>query len=321
MSDERRRVVCLGETMAQVTPIRRERLAEASEFALNIGGAESTVALYLADRGHDAAWISDVGDDPLGERMLEELRHYGVDVTGVQRVPHAPTGVYFKDPHPDGTTKVHYYRAGSAASRMTVAALERIDWASTRVLHLTGITPRLSQTCAELVEAGIERAQSSGVLVSFDVNYRPGLWSPREAAPVLEQLAAASDIVFVGLDEAETVWGPRPLGELHQRLAPRGVLVVKDGGVEAIEVTATRSTVVAARAVDVVEPVGAGDAFAAGYLAGLLEGADAAARLDLGHELAARALGSTRDFAPSTTARLPKGADRTGAEPSGAELR
>ncbi|MEV3859937.1 sugar kinase [Streptomyces sp. NPDC050095] len=292
-------VICVGETMAQVTPADGERLEHSRAVRLAVAGAESTVAQHLADLGHRTAWASRVGDDPFGRRITAAVAARGVDVTGAVTDPDAPTGVYFKDPGPDGT-RVHYYRAGSAASRMGPADADRIDLTGVRLLHLSGITPALSAGCAQLVRHLMERAAATGTLVSFDVNYRPSLWSSgTEAAGALRDLAARADIVLVGRDEGESLWGAATADELHAFLAPRGTLVVKDGAVGVTEFADGTREFVPAPAVEVVEAVGAGDAFAAGWLSGLLRGAPAAERLALGHRLAGRTLRSIEDYVPA----------------------
>ncbi|MFI0242746.1 sugar kinase [Streptomyces sp. NPDC016845] len=293
-------VVCLGETMAQVGPVDGLPLEHSRELRLAVAGAESTVAQYLADLGHRAAWVSRVGDDPFGRRIVGAVGARGVDVSGVEVDPVAPTGVYFKDPGPDGT-RVHYYRAGSAASRMSVADADRLHLRDTRLLHLTGITPALSEGCDALVRALIARARDSGTLVSFDVNYRPALWaSARRAADTLSELARLADLVLVGRDEAEALWSTPTADDIRQHLHAPGILVVKDGDIGATEFGPDGTHFVAAPVVDVVEAVGAGDAFAGGYLGGLLDGAPPRERLSLGHRLAGRTLSSIEDYVPVT---------------------
>lgn len=288
-------VLCLGETMALVAPAEAEPLETAQSFILSAGGAESTVALYLAGAGHRTAWLSRVGDDPLGRRLLNQLRAHGVDTSLVGADSGAPTGVYFKDPGESATT-VYYYRSGSAASRMGPPALHGIGWAGLPLLHLSGITAGLSPSCRALLDAAFTTARTHDTLVSFDVNHRPGLWSAEEAGPVLAEYARQADIVFVGRDEAETLWGTGDPAELYVALGAPRHLVVKDGAVGATDVSAASTVFVSAHPVEVVEVVGAGDAFAAGYLSGLLSGEEPAARLTRGHVLATRALSSVHDF-------------------------
>lgn len=289
-------VLCAGETMALVAPRRAEPLRDADEFVVDAAGAESNVAMHLALDGARAAWASRLGTDPLGDRVLGAVAAAGVDIRHVERIP-VRTGVYFKDPSPAGT-RVHYYRDGSAAATMDPAFADTLPIADARVLHLSGITPALSPACAGFVRRAVDRARRADVLVSVDVNYRPGLWPVADAAPALRDLARSADLVFVGADEATTLWGPLALDELAALLAPRDRLVVKDGAVRASDVSVSGAVHAPAPVVDVVEAVGAGDAFAAGYLAALLGGAAPLERLENGHRFAARALSSTSDVAP-----------------------
>jgi len=288
-------VVAIGETMVQLVP-QGERLVDADAVRIGIGGAESNTASYLAAAGHSVAWVSAVGDDPFGQRMLREISAYGVDVSRVLIDRNAPTAVYFKDPTPTGTT-VYYYRRGSAAAALTAATADLPDLSKVRVVHMSGITIALSPGCAELVSHVRGLAKAAGALFSFDVNYRPALWSVDEAAPALLAQARASDLVFVGLDEANVLWGCETPEQVRD-LLPNPELVVKDGDVGATSFDRDGAAFVPARAVDVVEPVGAGDAFAAGYLHGLLGGASAAERLESGHAFAGVALRSLHDVAP-----------------------
>lgn len=300
----RPQVVCLGETMVMVAPREPVPLMDGDLFRLSIGGAESTVALYLAELGHQVAWASRIGGDPLGERMLATLSQAGVDTSLVRRDADARTGVYFKDPGPRAT-RVYYYRSGSAASRMGPEDLDGLPLATAAVVHFSGITPGLSPSCAELTSDLVRRVRGSGTLLSFDVNYRPGLWPAKTAAPVLLKLSREVDIAFVGLDEALSLWGTRSARDVRSLIGTDNVLVVKDGAVGATEFDGAAETFASALDAEVLEPVGAGDAFAAGFLSALLREQPAAARLSLGHVLAVRALGSTSDYVPRHDPEVP----------------
>lgn len=292
------RLITLGETMVMLTPGPGESLATSTELQVHAGGAESNVAAHVAALGIDTAWVSAVGDDILGARVRDSIAGRGVDVTWVRIDPDAPTGVYFKNPGHG----VLYYRAGSAASRMTTDAVAEVPFEDAEIVHLSGITPALSSSCAELVDAVFDRVAPGAGLLSFDVNHRAALWTPGEAAPVLLALARRADIVFVGLDEAQTVWGCRTADEVRALLPEPARLVVKDGDIGATEfardtaASTDTTTFVPAIPTAVVEPVGAGDAFAAGYLAALIRGEDAQQRLGAGHTRAHLVLRSTSDF-------------------------
>ncbi|WP_100444472.1 sugar kinase [Glycomyces xiaoerkulensis] len=288
-------VLCLGESMAVFTPSPSTSLRHAGELRAGVAGAESNVAVSLALLGTDAAWRGKVGDDPFGKRILDVLRDAGVDCDGVEVDPDRPTGIYFKDPRPGDGTKVHYYRAGSAASAMGPGQLA--GTAPPEILHLSGITPALSETCHGLVrELVVDRALAPAT-VSFDVNYRPALWPVERAAPVLAGLADAADICFVGLDEAETLWECKTPDDVRARLPAVQTLVIKDGGEGVTCYEGDRRLYSPADAVDIVEPVGAGDAFASGFLYGRLKGVSASACMSLGHRLAAGALQTVGDLA------------------------
>jgi 2-dehydro-3-deoxygluconokinase len=204
----------------------------------------------------------------------------------------APTGVYFKNPG-DG---VLYYRRGSAASTLDPSILEQVPLLDATLVHVSGITPALSPSCSALIDSVLDRLEETSTLVSFDVNYRPALWSVAEAAPRLHRLAQRADVVFVGLDEAETLWGTQTPDEVRAILHAPGRLVIKDSDVGATEYSAEGELFVPALKVDVIEAVGAGDAFAAGYLAAELDGREASDRLTAGHQRAALVLRSMSDY-------------------------
>lgn len=292
------RLIAIGETMALVAPARPEPLATTQEVRLLIGGAESNVAIHAAQLGIPTAWVSAVGDDPLGERVRREVGSHGVDIGWVTSDPQAPTGVYFKDPG----RGVLYYRRGSAASAMTPDTLAAVPLERADLVHISGITPALSGSCAALVESVIERVTAGDGILSFDVNHRPALWQPDAAASALLDLARRADLVFVGLDEAEGLWGTADADAVRQLIPEPALLVVKDGDVGATEYArqdgADVRTFVPAIRTEVVEAVGAGDAFAAGYLAARLNGADAEERLRAGHRRAHLVLQSTGDLLP-----------------------
>lgn len=285
-------VLCVGETMALVTPSSTERLRTAGRFELDVGGAESNVAAHLAQLGSRSTWFSRLGDDELGRRVSDVLSSRGVDLTPVIFDPEAPTGVYFKDPGHG----VLYYRKGSAASRLSPTDAEALDLISFGLVHVSGITPALSDSAAAFIERLMARASDLDVPVSFDVNHRAPLWSAQQAAPALLELARRADVVFVGRDEAELLWATGTAEEIRSLLPQVPTLVVKDGDVGATEFTGEEGVFEPAIPTDVVEVVGAGDAFAGGYLAALLTGADARARLRAGHERASLTLQTTTDF-------------------------
>ncbi|ANS63462.1 PfkB family carbohydrate kinase [Streptomyces lincolnensis] len=288
-------VVCVGETMAVLSPPDARPLGEQNTLRMAVGGAESNVACGLAGLGHRAAWLSRVGDDPFGRRIMADLAARGVDVSAVETDPEHPTGVYFKDPGPD-RTRTYYYRGGSAATRMGPELARDPVLRQARMVHLSGVAAALSDSCARLLRTLLS-GPARKPAVSFDVNHRPALWRGADAARSLLVLARCADIVFVGRDEAETLWGTASCDAVADLLSPAPVVVVKDAEHGATSYANGVRTFVPSLPTKVVEPVGAGDAFAAGYLAAVLENRDERSRLRLGHLAAAAAL-RTRDDVP-----------------------
>ncbi|GAB3182454.1 sugar kinase [Nesterenkonia halophila] len=296
--------ICLGEAMAMVTPPPGESLATCDELSLSIGGAEANVALGLSSLGVSTAWASRLGDDAFGERVGRTLQNGEVDVSCVERDPRRRTGLYAKDPAARAADRMLYYRAGSAASAMGPDFLRtgRLPGMleSARLIHTSGITPALSAECFAMIEELLTRRPGEA-LVSFDVNWRPALWEDRGATE-LARLADRADVVLVGRDEAEAAFDVHDEQQLRDLLPSPHLLVIKDeaAGAVTLQADGTR-TQVPALAVDVVESVGAGDAFAAGYLAELIRGGDQQRALRSGHLCAAATLTVPTDRGPLPT--------------------
>ena len=305
-------VVCFGESMVLFVP-QGGSLESAGAYAVAEAGAESNVAIGLAHLGDSVAWASRVGADAFGRRLRAAVAAQGVDVGLVGEDASRRTGLIFKEPS-GANRAVTYYRAGSAASAMDESDGIRAAAAARQVIHLSGITPALSPTCDQAVEVAFESAQASGVLVSFDVNYRQALWPDAPtAAARLADLGRRADVTFVGLDEAEVVWGCDSADAVRSVL-DGPVLVVKDAPRRVTVFSPEGRVDLDLPAVDVVESVGAGDAFAAGYLHGILCGWPTIARVRAGHLLAASVLASDHEQAVGISAAdLERAVDPTAA--------
>jgi sugar/nucleoside kinase (ribokinase family) len=277
-------VTTAGEAMACLAAPQPGPLALGGSLTLTVAGAESNVAIALARLGHEVAWIGRLGDDELGELVLRTLRGEGVDVGRVRRDGEAPTGLMVKERRLGTRTRVHYYRAGSAGSRLAPADVE----GDADVVHLTGITPALGPGPRAAVETLAERATT----LSFDVNFRARLWpSPAAAREALTPLARRARIVFADAGELELVGGAGALLE-----AGVEVVVVKRGADGAEAVTRERTVRSAAPAVTAVDTVGAGDALCAGFLSGRLDGLPVDTALDRAVRVAAFAVASAGDW-------------------------
>ncbi|WP_081319051.1 sugar kinase [Microbacterium testaceum] len=261
------RVVTLGETMALARTTEIGSLRHAAGLALGIGGAESNVAVGLQRLGIDAAWLGRVGDDPLGERIARELRGEGLDVLALVDAG-APTGLMIKERPSAASTAVHYYRRGSAGSRLAPDDLPAGWIEDADLLHVTGITPLLSDTARSTVLAAVERARAAGIPVSFDINYRSALAVAEIAGPVLREIAERATLVFGGVEELDLL-GPDAMASLLA--AGVAQVVVKRGPEGAAVFTPEGLTEALGFVIEPLDTVGAGDAFVAGYLSAWLE--------------------------------------------------
>lgn len=267
-------LVTLGETMALLAAPRVGLLRHARCLDLSVAGAESNVAIGVRRLGRTAAWVSRVGDDEFGRLVTGTIAAEGVDTGHVTVDPAAQTGLMVKERRSGTLTRVMYYRAGSAASRLSPSDVDERLVAGARLLHVTGITPALSYTAREAVLAAVDTARAAGVPVSLDFNYRAALWDAASAGDELAELVRRADVVFATEPEARlVVEGGDPL-TLARELAARGPrhVLIKRGGRGVVALLDGEPHELPARPVAVADPVGAGDAFAAAYLAELIGG-------------------------------------------------
>jgi 2-dehydro-3-deoxygluconokinase len=273
------RVVTAGETMALLDPVADGELALDDLLRLRIAGAESNFAVALARLGVSVAWISRLGADRMGALVRGALAAEGIDLRWVAEDADAPTGLFYKW-RAGGRSSVAYYRRGSAASRLSPADAPDAALAGAELVHLTGITMALGDGPRALVIDVARRARAAGATVTFDPNYRPALWESADAAaaamePVLEHV----DWYVCGAHEAELL-----SGGAHTVVRHADRTVVGD------------VTVTPARAEEVVDEIGAGDAFAAGFAYGLLNGWDPETCTRAAHVIAGWALRGTGDW-------------------------
>jgi 2-dehydro-3-deoxygluconokinase len=295
--------VCFGEGMVALVSAIAGPLEDCRTFHRSLAGAEWNTAIALASAGIRTAVVSRVGDDGFGRFLTTELRAHGVDDSAVEVDGDAPTGLYVKElaPRPDGAVDgtMHYYRAGSAAAALSPQTLAgpaaSALLAEASLVHTSGITPALSPSALAAQET-LFADRRPDLLLSFDLNWRPALWRGREAEgrTIVSDFAGRADIVFCTRPDAEAVFGTSDPQELRALFPePRYLLVTDSSGAVAFDGTETAES--DALDAPVVETIGAGDAFAAGFLAGVLTGLSLTGSLARGHRIATRALVSTRD--------------------------
>lgn len=266
------------------------------KFYKQVGGAESNVAIGLSRLGHSVGWFSKLGNDPFGRYIHKFVRGEGVDTSRCIYTDEAPTGVFFKEKRSSTDLRVYYYRKNSAASLLSPGDLDEDYIAGARFLHLTGITPALSSSCKNTVFKAIEIARRHKVKIVFDPNIRLKLWNKKEAASVLLEIAEQADIILPGLDEGEILTGKTKPEEIASFFGKGKITIIKLGEKGAYYQTDTESGYVEGfPASKVIDPVGAGDGFAAGVISGILRNEPISVAVKRGNAVGAIVVGVNGD--------------------------
>lgn len=291
------RIVCFGELLIRLTAPGRQLLPQSRQLELHIGGAEANVAVALAQLGHAASLISRVPDNPLGEAAIGYLRSHGVEATGVSR-GQGRMGLYFVEQGAGvRPSSILYDRQ---ASSFALAGKEDFDWDrlldGATLLHLSGVTPALGQCSADVAITAAEAARAKGVKISFDGNFRAQLWSRWEGEPkaILGEIVARADILFGNHRDIALLLGREFSGDGPQRRREAALAAldafpsleiiastarqIEETGVHRISarIDSRREHIQTEELVlsEIVDRIGAGDAFAAGVLHGILSGGD-----------------------------------------------
>ena len=300
-------VTAVGETMLRCSVPAGERLAKLRRLDIHVGGAESNALASLSALGRRCGWVSALPDNDLGRFVLREMAAAKIDTSAVLSGQDRLGSYYVEFAAAPRPINVIYDRAHSAVSRLTPA---QIDWEyllNTTVLLLTGITPALSQGCYDIVLEACRRAKEKQVQVCFDVNYRHKLWSPQTAREQLTTILPMVDILICGEGDMETVFGVsgstqhllnamnKLSGARHVILtqSSRGSSTLLDGEVVTIE----------AEPAEIVDRIGAGDAYTAGVIDGFLDG-DIIAGMKRGSVLSALALTQHGDMVTTTRSEV-----------------
>jgi 2-dehydro-3-deoxygluconokinase len=281
--------VAVGEAMVELSAQQPVRLRDVRSFDAGWGGDTSNAAVAAARLGRASAYITRVGDDEFGASLLDLWQREGVDASAVRRVAGAPTGIYLLSREARHEHSFTYYRRGSAASTLEVADLPVDLITGARVVHTSGITQAISASACDAALAALQTARSSGVLTSYDPNFRPSLWSEQRARATFLGTLPLVDVLLPSLDDAAVLLQRDDPAAIVEELLSRGpqVVALKLGPEGALVGDASGITHVEPYRVAVVDPAGAGDTFDAGFLVGWLEGLPATACTDVANAAAA----------------------------------
>lgn len=281
-------IVTLGEAMLRLTPPDFQRLEQATSFQVNVSGSELNTAWGTARLGLRTTWVSRLVENPMGRMIESKAREMGVDVSHVLWTREGRVGLYFCEMGASTrASRVYYDRKGSAMSEMKP---NTVDWAAilggAKVFHVSGITPALSADSRAVTEEAVSAAKQAGSLVSFDMNYRSRLWSPTEARDCIGALLHSVDILLTTSDDTSTVFGVEgEAADIASRFVDEydlkaAVLTIREapsvlrGKWSSVAVTDEGQTYASRAKIDLelIDRIGSGDAYDAGFLYGFLTG-------------------------------------------------
>ena len=270
------KILLFGEPMALLIADTVGPLEDIEHFTRTLAGAEVNVCIGLSRLGHEATYITRLGEDPFGYYVEKFLKRENIGTEFVTYDKVYKTGIQLKNKVLEGDPYAPYYRKGSAASHMSVEEIEKIDFSDIALVHVTGIPPALSESCRKATYRLMERAREHGVFLTFDPNLRPALWESEEVmAATLNDLAAKADLVLPGVAEGKILLGteePAEIADAYQKMGVKQV-VIKIGDKGAYVRDQDKSYHVAGFKVEkVIDTVGAGDGFAVGMISAKIEG-------------------------------------------------
>jgi 2-dehydro-3-deoxygluconokinase len=267
-------VVALGEPLLEFVADEPGPLGSVETFRRGWGGDTSNLAIACVRLGASSGYLTRLGDDEFGRSFLSRWEEDGVDSSAVELDQEAHTGFYFVTFGDDGKHDFTYFRAGSAAARMTPGELDLGYVRSARILHVSGISQAISPSAAEAVAEAAAAARAVKVRVSYDANVRPKLAPAERFRALFEQTVPLADVVFLSDEDVDHVFGGDPEQALEEvlRAGPKLAVLKRGAGGALVGSAAGERVAVPAVRVPLVDATGAGDVFAGAFLVEHLRG-------------------------------------------------
>lgn len=268
-------VITIGDAMVAMCPKEKGPILFCNTFERKIGGAELNVAIGCARLGLKSGWISRVGQDDFGKHILKTVRGEGIDTSQIELVEGYQTSVYFREVMANGDSRSFYYREKSPTSTMTAESLDENYFRNSKVLHITGVFPSINDNNKEILLKAVELAKKNNLLISFDPNIRLKMWTKSQAREFINKFLSEVDILLVGDEEISILIDEEDTNEAIKKFHDMGIdkVVVKRGAKGAIGSDGSNIYDVAAiKPKALIDTVGAGDGFAAGFLSAYLKG-------------------------------------------------
>lgn len=268
-------VITIGDAMIAMCPSEKGPILFCDTFKRKVGGAELNVAIGCARLGLKSGWVSRLGNDDFGKYILRTVRAEGIDTSEVELVDGYATSVYFREVLSDGSSRSFYYREKSPTSTMRCEDLNEEYIKKAKVLHITGVFPSIAKSNQDIIVEYVKMAKNNNLTISFDPNIRLKMWTKEEARTYIEKLLPHVDILLVGDEEIEILLGETTIIDAIKTFHGYGIekVIVKKGAKGAVGSDGENTyEVEAVKPKALVDTVGAGDGFAAGFLTASLKG-------------------------------------------------
>jgi 2-dehydro-3-deoxygluconokinase len=266
-------IITIGDAMITFNPSSTGPMRFVHSFDRKVGGAELNVAIGCARLGLNTGWISRLGNDEFGRYIKNFVRGEGIDISKVELVDGFPTSLNFKEIMEDGSNKTFYYRANSPTTTLTPEDLDETYFQNTKLLHITGVFPAIDEKNTDIIKHAISLAKKHGLLISFDPNIRLKLWSKEQAKKTLLEFLPFVDIILTGEDEAELLFGVKSPKDIIEKCKEFGIsyIAIKRGDKGSVGFyNNVYHEAPPIKPKKVVDTVGAGDGFDAGFIYGIL---------------------------------------------------
>lgn len=268
-------VITIGDGMIAMCPEKRGPIIFSNTFERKIGGAELNVAIGCSRLGLKTGWISRIGNDDFGKYILKTVRGEGVDISQVKQVDGYNTSVYFREVLADGASRSFYYRSNSPTETLNIEDIDEDFFKNSKILHITGVLPSINEHNRKIILEAIEIAKKYNLTISFDPNIRLKMWTKEEARNFINKILLSVDILLVGDEEIEILLGhsdiDKGIKDFHDygirtvvvKRGPKGAIASDGKNIYEVDGIKPRA---------LVDTVGAGDGFAAGFLSGVIKG-------------------------------------------------
>jgi 2-dehydro-3-deoxygluconokinase len=275
-----------------------DSVIDAKLYRRSTAGAEGNVAVAVSRLGLHAHFYTHLGADELGTAILDDFIAEGVDVSEVKRVPEF-SGTMIRNPGTTRPVEATYLRKGAAATTISPTDINLGMLHSSKWVHTTGITCAISTSAASAVEFALTKAREAKITCSLDLNIRRKLWSEAQARVVLEPLAHDLDLLIGGEDEYLAIFGENDPKRALELVADRGckIAIMTKGDQKIRYLINGEFGEVTPPKVKAVDPVGSGDAFTGGVIAGLLSGLSTVDAIKQGSVSGARVASQFGDWA------------------------